>query len=373
MTVGRQLPAKGKAGKKRNGKTPKAAKGKAARKQKWKTPEDEKEKKEYNENQMMRRHNRLVLGQISKLNGGEEFAKDIEYLDVEATEIKLGRLRPGGFSDINWKKGVQFSKKGDIEYFQQGTGKSKKTTMKDAVVIQPEGSNYFMPIKAGLIKDGQTEVRVRHSYQSEGSQATLIAGMSDYALVKYKGWRVGGEYEWVNQSMVHPLVTEGTRRNTRAYRYGYDDELGIQSSKSQPKHTGPGQEEENGKSLPAQKYKSAVKSGLKGTLNRLLKPVALHGSGNCLSIQEAMKATLPQQTHPGVRDEIERNLIYKIMLEQACGEGEEMREVETDKEFRGFKLEALVQSRITQLDEVLGSDVHKDGSYISAIGRKLGN
>ena len=256
--------------------------------------------------------------------------------------------------------------------------------MIDAVVIQPEGSNYFVPIKAGLIKDGQTEVRVRHSYQSEGSQATLIAGMSDYALVKYKGWRVGGEYEWVTQSMVHPLVTEGTRRNTRAiHRHGYDDELEIQSSKSQPEHTGPGQEEENGKSLPAQKYKSAVKSGLKGTLNHLLESVSLHGSGKCVSIQEAMNATLPQQTHPEVRDEIERNLIYKIMLEQACGEEmekmEEMkvRKAETDREFSEFASElcakALVRSRITQLDEVLGVDAHKDGSYISAIGQKLGN
>ena len=276
----------------------------------------------------MRRHNRLVRGQIFKLNGGEEFAKDIEYLDVEATEIKLGMLRPGGFSDINWKKAVQFSKKGKIEYFKQGTGKrSEKKTMIDAVVIRPEGSDYFVPIKAGLIKDGKTQVTVKRWYQSEGSQATLIAGLchasvgSDYALVKYEGWSVGGEYAWVTQSMVQPLVTEGTRRNTRAInRHGYDDELEIQSSKSQPEHTGPGQEEENGKSLPAQKYKSAVKSGLKGTLNHLLESVSLHGSGKCVSIQEAMNATLPQQTHPEVRDEIERNLIYKIMLEQACGE-----------------------------------------------------
>lgn len=94
-----------------------------------------------------------------------------------------------------------------------------------------------------------------------------------------------------------------------------------------------------------------------------------------------MNATLPQQTHPEVRDEIERNLIYKIMLEQACGEEmEEMKKVrkaETDKEFSEFASEpcakALVRSRITQLDEVLGVDVHKDGSYISAIGQKLGN
>ena len=54
-----------------------------------------------------------------------------------------------------------------------------------------------------------------------------------------------------------------------------------------------------------------------------------------------------------------------------------VRKAETDREFSEFASElcakALVRSRITQLDEVLGVDVHKDGSYISAIGQKLGN